>query len=90
MNQINSVIANSIQATWSIIYMYIYIYMYMCVTGCNRNVLCVCESVCVHVLFPKPLHDIIFSNTVQFRSHYYIVSSGIITLSLHTTKHKKN
>lgn len=87
MNQINSVIANSIQATWSIIYMYIY--MYMCVKGCNTNVSCVCESVCVHVLFPKHLHDIIFSNTVQFRSHYYIVSSGIITLSLRTTKHKK-
>lgn len=36
----------------------------------------------------KHLSNSILSNTSQFKSHYYIVSSGIITLSFQTAEIK--
>jgi len=46
--------------------------------------------VCVYVLFIKHLYYFMCSNISQFKSHYNIVSSGIITLSFHTAKHNTN
>lgn len=76
-NQSNSLISSSTEAARHIIYAYICVFI--CVAECYTNVLCVCV---------KHLYNSIFSNTSQFKSHYYILSSGIITLSFQAAEIK--